>query len=542
MTPIIPTLTISLLLLILYIVLTYGYKSYLDKLELKKQQQKIELHIDKYIPEEKKDEMREKLDKISNIIKETEKSLEREIEKKVKAGKSQISSKDNETLIIEQAEKEYRIHSEEFSSAMPRSEDELQEDIKNLKESIGLLESFDKEYYLSEPEKADMGIGMFYDKVTRKFQQIISETEMSEFKIIPLQRLKYHAFSQIKNIKDKDFLPILKVMKETKLINDFIEINPQLQVVVFSEEDFDFSNPEKVILTFVYEKDDLAIEDLLNLTEWDFSYASKILNELFSKQLASIEDDKIVIEGFGTSKERRMWDFGIQKFLEQESRKSKEKEQKLKKMKLKLEQKVSEADSGTEKKIRQNYIIEDEEDLKQENIPKIKFKTIPQVKKLAEIKKIREIYEDTPEKVSDEDLKKLISQTILSFHEKYSLLNGGLVQYKKLSDYIYNDIENATEDLIAQTLKKLVKLKMIYESFEIDEYKFYSFKELKLEDSEKEFITLAINKEPLNKEKFIEGLNWDEEKVLTTMQNLQKKGILRIEKNNIIIPGIIQTK
>ena len=44
------------------------------------------------------------------------------------------------------------------------------------------------------------------------------------------------------------------------------------------------------------------------------------------------------------------------------------------------------------------------------------------------------------------------------------------------------------------------------------------------------------------KEDFVEGLRWDEEKVLNTMKELQEFGIMKLENDEIIIPGIIQEK
>ena len=539
-------ITISILFLVFYILLTFWYRLYLSKIEMVKEQTKLDSQIDKYIPEEKRNEMREKLDQISNIIRETEKSLEREIEKKVKAAKSQESVVVDESLIIEQAEKEYLIHSAEFGSAMPKTEEELHVDMENLKESIDTLESLDKEYYLSEPKKADVGIGMFYDKITRKFQQIIEEQQLLKYKIIPIQRLKYHAIKEIKNIKDNDFLPILNLMKETELITDLIEINPKLYIIILSNEKYDFSNPEKVILTFAYDEETLTIEDLLKKTEWDFSYASKVLNELFSKDIASITDDRIIVEGFGSVEERIKWNMSISKFDEKNRLRKEEKKKKKEAFKLRLHDKLK--DEGEEPSIKEekeekkDYIIESEKDLKPdvEESPQIKFKSKPQVKNIAELKKIRAIYEESPEEISESDLKKLISQTILSFHEKYSLLNGGLVQYEKLSNFIKGDIEDASEDLIQETIVKLNKLKMILNTFKLMDHQFLTFKEIKLEKSEKDFIIFALDKKPMNKEDFIKGLGWDEEKVLSIMKDLQSKGILRIERNNIIIPGIIQ--
>ena len=126
MSPIILAISICIFLLIFYVVLTFWYRSYLFRIEMTKRQQKIETQIVKYIPEEKRDEMRDKLDQISNIIRETEKTLEKEIQKKVKAAKNQTSTEIDESLIIEQAQKDYLIHSADFSPAMPKTEKELQ--------------------------------------------------------------------------------------------------------------------------------------------------------------------------------------------------------------------------------------------------------------------------------------------------------------------------------------------------------------------------------------------------------------------------------
>ncbi|MEJ2294543.1 MAG: hypothetical protein P8Y23_07205, partial [Candidatus Lokiarchaeota archaeon] len=233
--------------------------------------------------QEKKDEMKEKLKQITKIIQETEEILEQEIHTKEKKVLSQENIPNDESLIIEQAEKEYLLHSADFRSAMPKTELELQQDMENLKVSIQILESLDKEFYSPEPTKADLGTGMFYEKITRKLQEIIKEQQLFEFKIIPIQRLKYHALNQIKNIKNDDFLPILNLMKDTRLITDLVEINPKFYIIVFGDIEFEFSNAEKVVLSFAYEKESLTVEDLLEITEWDFGYASQVLNSLFSK-------------------------------------------------------------------------------------------------------------------------------------------------------------------------------------------------------------------------------------------------------------------
>ena len=549
MSPIILAISICIFLLIFYVGLTFWYRSYLFKIEMTKRQQKIETQIVKYIPEEKRDEMRDKLDQISNIIRETEKTLEKEIQKKVKAAKNQTSTEIDESLIIEQAQKDYLIHSADFSPAMPKTEKELQMDMENLEESIQILESLDEESYLTEPKKADVGTGMFYEKITRKFKGIIEEQQLSAFKIIPIQRLKYHALNEITNLTEDDFLPILKLMKETNLIKDLVEINPKFHIIILGEEDYEFSNPEKVLLSFAYEVENLTIEDLMEITEWDFTYTSQVLNDLFSKTLAVITDDIIMIEGFGTTEERTKWNITISKFNEQQQIKLEEKKRKKEAIKLRLQERMKDAGLKPEipeeirpKEKKKDYILEEEEDLAQdiEEKPQIKFKSKPKVKLISDLNKKQIIHEEALDKITEEELNELISQTILSFHEKYSLLNGGFVQRDKLIEYINEVIENTSEDLINETIKKLSELKMILNTIEIENYRFYTFKEIKLEQSEMKFISFALNKKPISKANFMKGLSWDEEKVLSVMKSLQNKGILRIEKDTIIIPGIIQ--
>ena len=66
------------------------------------------------------------------------------------------------------------------------------------------------------------------------------------------------------------------------------------------------------------------------------------------------------------------------------------------------------------------------------------------------------------------------------------------------------------------------------------------FNKISLNEEGKALIEYAINKNPMKKEDFKTGLKWSEEEILATMKDLQEKGILRIEKDKIIIPGIIQ--
>ena len=134
----------------------------------------------------------------------------------------------------------------------------------------------------------------------------------------------------------------------------------------------------------------------------------------------------------------------------------------------------------------------------------------------------------------------MIPEKILSYHEKYSIVNGGFVQFEKLKNFIDQDLKSAPEDLIRIMLEQLKELKMIQDSIQIGNSDFYLFNKISLNEEAKILIEYAINKKPMKKEEFKTGLKWSEEEILATMKDLQEKGILRIEKDKIIIPGIVQ--
>jgi len=205
----ITALFVSILLLIFYVVLTLRYKIYLEKEEVLAEQRKKEIHIEKFISEEKKDDVKKKLAKISQIISKTEKQVEITVKKKIKVAEEQFKHKDKEVQVIEKAGKEYRVFTAGYKSAMPKSDEELKRDVENLEGAIEKLESFDLSLDNIDAKKANVGVGVFYEKMSRKFNSIIKDYELDKLKMIPIQQFKYHAFTNIKSLKNDDFLPVL---------------------------------------------------------------------------------------------------------------------------------------------------------------------------------------------------------------------------------------------------------------------------------------------------------------------------------------------
>jgi len=536
-------LILSFIFSIFYILLTVRYKTYLDKIYFKKKIEKKEKHLEKYISKEKKDVMKLKLEKISKIISETEKHIKEVVDEKVKVAEAQVKSQEKEEEIIEKAGIEYKFFTLDYSSAIPKSEEELVQDLTNLKEAFDKLESIEKETYGIEARKTNVGVGMFYEKISRRFNEIIDENNLSDFKIVPLQRLKHYAFLNIKNLKDDDFLPILNLMKETHLLNDLIEINPTFYVLIFKEENLQFSNPEKVVLSFAYDEDYLTIQKLLEITKWDDTYTTKILNQLEKKGAISVYDENVFVDGFGHEDERRIWNATVNEQIQKEKDRELEKAKRKAEIKARIKEKLEDVErKKLEKpevdlqKPKENFAGElDSDNLNVKELPPIKKPQTTEGEELLELD--LELEDFDKEEI---DLKERISQIILSFHENFSVLNGGFAQEEIIKDYVEQELEDVQEDILISTFEQLKELKLIYSSIMIGNSTFYLFKKMQFTTNEKKFINFALKKKPLNKKDYIKELKWDEGKVLRTMKKLQDKGILRIKADKIIIPGIIQ--
>ena len=482
---------------------------------------------------------------------------------------------------------EFTTFTSSLLTASPRTEKELKQDIEDLQEVVSTLESIDKEISTSTKKKIGVGLGIFYDKMVRRFQKIIKQNHLDDFKFIPIQRLKYHIANQIKNLKDDDFLPVLNIMVKTDLIQGLIEINPTLSFILFSEEKLELLDSEKVALSFAYEEDLLTIERLLELTQWSEEYALKTLKILLKKNLLGMVDEVIKVESFEPLEERKKWNKVIRDFLDKEKEKKEIKFQKALIKRKDLEKQLAELKNNKEEsQIEEKSLKKEKMQEKMLNGPK--FGNKPMIKQLSksksspkeiDLKKIQEIKDkdsligamdeldkeikySKSEKIKDtknkneldfsltskdiaqelSNIEEDISEVILSFDEKYSMMNAGFVQYEKLREFILQKYANIDERLVKKVINQLLKLKMIHNSIEIGKFTFYLFKELDLNKKEKIFISSFINKSPIGKDDLKNELNWDEEQILKIMTTLQKKGILRLESDRIMIPGIVQNE
>jgi hypothetical protein len=517
---------VSLVFTIFFLLYSWRYKRHIESLKSEIETKSQITSQNAIIKQESKDNIKEKLLKISKIIAETEKYIEDDVSQKMELARAQ--SEDFETELIEKGGKEYRLTTAGLMSALPKSKKELAEDLTNLSDTIEKLEVLDQD--LRTEKKVDIGKGIFYEKMSRRFLKIIRENNLDKKDLIPIQQIKYHIFSTVKNLKDEDILPIFNLMKETNLIRDVIEINPFFHLIVTKNIDIEFTNPEKVVLSLAYDYPKLGIEKLLELTQWDYQYADKILSGMKQKRLLEVINDQIIVLYFKDESEVKKWKDFSNAQIQFEKKKQEEKETRRQELKKRLKSQIEKVKKEVHKDL--SKIIESEQidEKTEEELPKIKFDKKPSVKRL-------------PKKVNmDEsiELNEAVSQRILRFHEKYSILNGGMAQFEKIENYILKKYPDIKEKIILSTLKQLMGLSLVSSSITLNEHQIFLFTDIELTQKEKEFISHALYKKPLSKDDFITSLGWDEEETLFTMRNLQEKGLIRIEANRIIIPGIIQ--
>jgi hypothetical protein len=609
----ITVLSLTTILTVFFVVLTIKYRSYLNKIydraEVEEKEKSLDQLLDKYVVEEQKDIMKEKLSKISKIIADTTMEVDKDVKIKVKVAKkasSKVKSKELEQ--INKAENQYLSFTTGFQSAWPVTEDERKQDMAELQNVISMLEDLDEESYRVKPKKVDAGVGMFYERMSGRFKKIIAEHKLEPKKFVPIQRLKYHIFQDVKNIKNNDILTIMKIMKDTKLLSDIIEINPQFHLIVFTEElDMKLTLKEKVLLTFAYDEDFLTFQKLLEVTEWKNAYAKRILNGLVKKGIATILDENITVEGFGHVEERKKWNEVIAEQIKTEKEKEEEKRKRQKERARMMRERLAKVEREKAPEAKELVPVEEKtteelldslDDISAVDVepPKIKFekkpaiKTLPLPSKAPAPTKAKEVKAEAKQKSKDEDdllgaleafgemeddltsteipkkkdaetpklsvdlddlggdepeLQDLIPEKILQYHEKFSLLNGGFVQFELIRDYVLEELKDQgeiPEDLLKTMLTQLKELKMIQSSMEFGDHEFFLFEKIMLSPVNKKLIEFAIEKAPLTKEDFMKGLDWPEKRATAAIAYLEKKGIAKVEDDKVIIPGIVQKK
>ncbi|MHA1689292.1 MAG: hypothetical protein ACTSUN_08155 [Promethearchaeota archaeon] len=360
--------------------------------ERTERQNSLDKLLDKYVTINKRQYFIEKYAKISELIAQTEREVEKKVQKKIRELQTKFDIGDQELELVRQGSIDYNTFISKLRSAEPESEEQRKKDLADLESAISILESYDEELYKEIPERYDIGMGMFLDKMTRRFQKIMKEHELTQFSMIPIQRLKYHAFQEIKNIKDVDILSILKIMKNTNMIEDIIEINPTLTLILLKEnETLELFPSEKVLISLAYDEPELTREILLKITEWKEEQANRVIENLKQKELIQVEEssNKIIIASFGTFEERKAWNDLIKIKLQDEKEKEEIRKRHQERMQKLIRQKIPQIFPKEHVKMQEEKVLEeikgvseDEEELSRKKLDEMRLKKKPKVKGL----------------------------------------------------------------------------------------------------------------------------------------------------------------
>lgn len=333
---------INSIMLAIFIIIIILTRKYLEEQEVRirkeEKEKSINKVLDKYFEDDSVKKEKDKLEQIEKLRKEIEGSIQKEATAKTSKAEKVMKSNLAESSMIEQGGKMFSSFSMNLKSAMPRTEQEKTKDMTDLMDAVKALEGLDQEEYFDEKKKSDdMGKGLFFDRISSKLYRYMRTSGLRKEPLFVYDKLIHYALENIKNIKRQDVIDALFYMKEAGYVKNYVKINPQLILVVNRKEPLEFTNPEKVVLSFVQDNEVLTMQKLMELAQWSENYAKDVVDGLIEKEIASVDDDVITIEGFETreDKQKRL---KLEKELEEKRRaKAEEKEKEQAKLRAELQ-------------------------------------------------------------------------------------------------------------------------------------------------------------------------------------------------------------
>ncbi|MCP4763731.1 MAG: hypothetical protein GY870_18310, partial [archaeon] len=401
----------NIVILVVFIIITMLSRKFLAENQLSsvdlEKEKKTEALIEKYFENGTTIEEKRKFQEMDVLKHKIEGEIQKETSKMTKKAKYSVKKMNAETQMIEQGGKAYSMFGVGLKSAMPRNTKEHTKDMTDLMDAVKMLEGFDQDQYKQESsDRDDIARGLFFDRIATKINRVMRKEKLNKVPYIIFDKIVVLGYNNVKNVTRKDIKDSLNFMKDTGYIKGYIEINPQLIIITQTEEELKFSNPEKVVLVFIYEEDDpLTLEKLMEGAKWKKDYALKIINGLVDKGIAIFENNEITIKGFETKEEkqtRKLLEKEIDDRLKEkeknrlEQQKSLEKEyedilpespeiEEIEKLTPEEEKEIKEEEEKKRKS--EAEIIKKAEAVK--NIKKPSVKSLPQVKSLKKSSKIK---------------------------------------------------------------------------------------------------------------------------------------------------------
>jgi hypothetical protein len=481
----------------------------------KQPSERVQKILQKYFKE--KEVQQKELEKFE-IIEAMKETVLEEIESKsaemTEKAEATIKTLEPEEHLIEQGGKMFMQFSIDLESAFPRDEKERVKDMGDLMDAIKVLESLDKDHY-AQDEKDDTGRGMYFDQITSKLNRAMRKPEsFTSENIFVFDKLVTLGLKTLKNTTRKDMHDALNFMKEAYYIKEYLNINPELTLIIKKGEIPSFSKSETVVLALAYEEHPLSFSFLLDQTKWSETYADSVINELINKGIAKKEQDYITLAGFETTQEK-----AERIVLEQElEEKLKEKARQRKEQQERLERELRGSIPEQEPRPKANS--------EKFDVSKEEFDTIMGTEFIGD---------DLDEELNNE----AIIEGIMTIFENYEYINGGLMDVRLIQKYLSELYSDVTVDQIVGIVDSLQEMGLVREILEFPDVTILIFKEMTLDEDMKNLLGSILQNGWMDKTEIGEKLLWDEEKTLNVMKRLQDVEVLRLdEKNRVVIPGL----
>lgn len=268
---------------------------------------------------------REELAETRTIVESAMEEIERAAAKRQAAAKEALAhaTKEEEVLIAE-GRRQLLSYTRELKPAEPRTEEERQSDLQELRKAIADLEALDFEFYdrgvegvegvesagavvervVPAPEVDLLARSMFLDELAGKLERAIKALELSKLQACDLNKLLAHLWRLgTTDFDEKDATEALQLLVDRGVVAGVHRLNPEVVLLSFGKP-IELNASEQVVVVFAATNDYLTGERLKSLTEWDEEYVRKVLDGLVKKGLATFEGDKVEVVGLESADEK----------------------------------------------------------------------------------------------------------------------------------------------------------------------------------------------------------------------------------------------
>ncbi|MHA1793606.1 MAG: hypothetical protein ACTSVI_13255 [Promethearchaeota archaeon] len=210
-----------------------------------------------------------------------------------------------------------------YGSAMPISEEQRQQDMRELLQVIEKFEEMEQETPLVDVEEnfRNMGYGLWMDAIAGEIRKVIADPSIRKHVILQVQKL---AQFLPKQFDIKDIRNALELLKKSKEIEGIVELTPEISVISFTKDAINLNIKEKILLTTLTSEEKLTKQKIKLLFNWPDNEIDEIILHLQTLNIIKIQDNEIIAKGMLNKGEKIREKLLEKKKLEEKKKKDKE--------------------------------------------------------------------------------------------------------------------------------------------------------------------------------------------------------------------------